>query len=70
MKNKKVLDLISSDQALALVRLKGLEPTRIAARESKGSVTSVTSDDSINPHDSVRLQQWADGVPVEKGVHL
>jgi len=30
-----------NQQAVSLVRLKGLEPTRIAAREPKGTVTSV-----------------------------
>ena len=30
---------------LDMVRLKGLEPTRIAAREPKGAVTSVTNRD-------------------------
>ena len=32
---------------MGLVRLKGLEPTRIAAREPKGDVTSVANYYSI-----------------------
>ena len=58
----------TSSDYIGLVRLKGLEPTRIAAREPKGDVTSVANNDSINRHGSVSLQQWADVVPVGKGV--
>ena len=35
----------TSSDYIGLVRLKGLEPTRIAAREPKGAVTSVTNRD-------------------------
>ena len=52
-----------------MVRAWGLEPQRRKAREPKGDVTSVANNDSINRHGSVSLQQWADGVPVGKGVH-
>lgn len=52
-------------QAIAMAQAADYEPYQWG----KGDVTSVANNDSINRHGSVSLQQWADGVPVGKGVH-